>query len=195
MEVIVANAPNAKYHERPLTMNTQMRTVPKSIVAGLCLSLLTVLSGFVLGGALGAAESSIKKHLDDSGTAVLQSVYQGDVAAKDAVVKKSWEYLKRAHLHGGAIGTAAIGSIMALILLCRLGMLAKLSALALGSGALVYSLFWLFAGLTAPGLGRTVIAKESLSFVAIPGAGLCILGLCGTFFSVVRGGFFASTEA
>ena len=79
----------------------------------------------------------------------------GDVAAKDAVVKKSWDYLKRAHLHGGAIGAAAIGSILALILLCRLGMLAKLSALAFGSGAFIYSLFWLFAGLAAPGLGST----------------------------------------
>jgi len=36
----------------------------------------------------------------------LQSAYQGNVAAKDAVVKKSWEYLKRAHLNGGAIGTS-----------------------------------------------------------------------------------------
>lgn len=171
-------------------MNTQMRTVPKSIAAGLCLALLTVLFGFVLGGALGAAESSLKKRLDDSGNAVLQSAYQEDVAAKDAVVKQSWGYLKRAHLHGGAIGTAAIGSIMALILLCRLDMLAKLSALALGSGALIYSLFWLCAGLAAPGLGSTGAAKESLAFVALPGAGLCILGLCGAFFSVVRDCFF-----
>jgi hypothetical protein len=187
------NIPNANQKERPRIMNTQLRPVPKSIAAGLCLSLLAVLFGFVLGGVFGAAESSIKKHLDDSGTAVLQSVYQGDVAAKDAVVKKSWDYLKRAHLHGGAIGAAAIGSILALILLCRLGMLAKLSALAFGSGAFIYSLFWLFAGLAAPGLGSTSVAKETLSFIAIPGAGLCILGLCGTIVSVVRGCFFRST--
>jgi hypothetical protein len=176
-------------------MNTQMRTVPKSIAVGACLSLLAILFGFVLGGAFGAVESSIKKRLDDSGTAVLQSVYKGDVAAKDAVVKKSWEYLQRAHLHGGAIGTAALASVMALILLCRLGRLAKVSALAVSSGALIYSLFWFFAGLTAPGLGSTSVAKESLSFVAIPGAGLCILGLCGTIFSVVKACFFAATEA
>ncbi len=176
-------------------MNSQMHIVPTSIAVAVCLSLLAILFGFVLGGLFGSVESSIKKHLDDSGTAVLQSVYQGDVAAKDAVVAKSWDYLKRAHLHGGAIGSAAIGSILALILLCRLGMLAKLSALAFGSGALIYSLFWLLAGLAAPGLGSTGVAKESLKFLAIPGAGLCILGLCGTIFSVVKACFFAPTEA
>lgn len=176
-------------------MSPQMRPIPKSIAVGICLSLLAILFGFVLGGAFGTVESSIKRHLDDSGTAALQSIYKGDVAAKDAVVKKSWEYLQRAHLHGGAIGTAAIGSIMTLILLCRLGMLEKLSALAFGSGALIYSLFWLFAGLTAPGLGSTSVAKESLSFIAIPGAGLSILGLCGTIFSLVKACFFRSTGA
>src|SRR3989338_1182090 len=167
-------------------MSTQMRPVPNSIAAGACLSLLAILFGFVLGGAFGAIESSIKKRLDDSGAAVLQSVYKGNVAAKDAVVKKSWEYLQRAHLHGGAIGTAAIASITTIILLCRLGLVAQLSALSFGSGDLLYSLFWLLAGLTAPGIGSISVAKESLSFIAIPGAGLSILGLCGTIFSVVK---------
>jgi len=146
-------------------MIIQAQSVPKSIAAGACLSLLAILLGFSLGGAFGAVEAPIKKHLDDSGSAVLESVYKGDAAAKDAVVKKSWEYLKRAHMHGGAIGT----------------------------GALLYSLFWLWAGLKAPGIGSTGAAKESLSFIAIPGAGLSILGLCGTIISVVKAGF--STEA
>ena len=171
-----------------------MRPVPNSIAAGACLSLLAILFGFVLGGAFGAIESSIKKRLDDSGAAVLQSVYKGNVAAKDAVVKKSWEYLQRAHLHGGAIGTAAIASITTIILLCRLGLVAQLSALSFGSGALLYSLFWLLAGLTAPGIGSISVAKESLSFIAIPGAGLSILGLCGTIFSVVKTCFSISAK-
>ncbi len=167
-------------------MNTQMHIVPKPIAVGVCLSLVAILFGFVLGGLFGSVESSIKQHLDDSGTAVLESVYHGDTAAKDAVVKKSWEYLKRAHMHGGAIGSAALGSIVALILLCRLETIAKLSAVAFGSGALIYPLYWLLAGLAAPGLGSTSAAKESLSFLAIPGAGLCILGLCGTLCAVAK---------
>ncbi len=82
----------------------QARAIPTSMALGLSFSLLAILFGFVLGGVFGSVESSIKKRLDDSGTAVMESVYQGDVAAKDAVVNKSWTYLKRAHLHGGAIG-------------------------------------------------------------------------------------------
>lgn len=176
-------------------MNSRIRIAPKLVAVGTCLALLAMLLGFLLGVAFGAKESSIKAHLDKSGTAALQSVYNGDIAAKDVVVKKSWVYLKRAHLHGGAIGAAAVGAILILLLLCRLDLIAKLSALALGSGALIYSLFWLFAGLSAPGLGSTSIAKESLSFIAIPGAGLCVLGILGTIYSVVKSNFFGSAEA
>ena len=176
-------------------MKTRVVVIPRSMAVGVCLALLAILLGFVMGGVFGAVESSVKKHLDDAGAAVLHTVYQGDVAAKDAVVKKSWDYLKRAHLHGGAIGSAALGAILALILLCRLGLVAKVSAVAFGSGALIYSLYWLFAGLLAPGLGSTSVAKETLSIVAIPGAGLCLLGLAGTIFSVVKTCFFTSEES
>ncbi len=176
-------------------MSSKTQTIPTAMAAAMCLSLLAVLLGFVLGGIFGAIESSIKGHLDDSGIAALETAYGGDVAAKDAVVRKSWAYLKRAHMHGGAIGSVAIGCILTLITLCRLGPVEKTSALALGAGALLYTLYWLLAGLTAPGLGSTGVAKESLSFVAIPGAGLCILGLCGTIFSVAKTCFSKSTEA
>ncbi len=176
------------------TMDSKAQTIPKSIAVAICLSLLAVLLGFVLGGIFGAVESSIKGHLDDSGSAVLDTVYGGDVAAKDAVVRKSWAYLKRAHMHGGAIGSVAIGCILTLIVLCQQGPLVRLSALSLGSGALLYSLFWLLAGFTAPGLGSTGVAKESLSIVAVPGAALCILGLCGTIFCVAKSCFSEPTE-
>jgi hypothetical protein len=176
-------------------MSTQIRSIPKSIAVGTCLSLLAIFFGFALGGAFGAIEGPIKKRLDASGSAVLQSVYKGDAAAKDAVVKKSWEYLQRAHIHGGAIGTAALASIVTLILLCRLGLVAQITALAFGSGALLYSLFWLFAGLMAPGIGSTSVTKESLSFIAIPGAGLSIFGISGTIYSVIKAFFSKSDEA
>ena len=176
-------------------MNTPMRVVPGSVAVGVCLSLLGMLLGFSLGGLFGSLESSIRNHLDNSGTAVLQSVYHGDVAAKDAAVRRSWGTLQKAHLHGGAIGSAALGSILALILLSRLGAVARLSALAFGSGAVIYPLSWLLTGLAAPGWGGVEVARESLSFVAIPGAGLCILGLCGTIFCVARTCLVESAEA
>lgn len=165
-------------------METQ--NVPKLMRMAIIVSLFSILFGFVLGGLFGAVESSIKNRLNNIGNNVLQTVYHGDVAAKDTVVKKSWEYLQRAHLHGGSIGTAALASIITLIVLSRLGRVAQWSALAFASGALLYSLYWLLAGFTAPGIGSTSIAKESLSFIAIPGAALCLLGLCGTLCCLIK---------
>jgi hypothetical protein len=168
--------------------------VPKPIAVGLCLALLAIFLGFGLGAAFGAKESAIKGHLDQSGVAVLDSVYHGDVAAKNAVVKKSWSYLKRSHMHGGAIGTSALAAIVLLLLIGGQSRLAKLSAVAFGAGAVLYSSFWLLAGLAAPGLGGTGLAKESLSFVALSGAGLCIAGLLGTICCVGKASFFANTK-
>ncbi len=123
------------------------------------------------------------------GTAVLATVYAGDIERKDAVVGRAWSYLQRAHLHGGAIGTAALASILALALLCRAGMLVNLSVLAFGAGAILYPLFWLLTELKGPAVGGMGVAKESLQFIAVPGAGLCILGLLGTLLAVAQAGF------
>jgi hypothetical protein len=101
-------------------------------------------------------------------------------------VAKSWSYLKRTHLHGGAIGTAALAAIAFLGLIGGVGTLERISSLAFGGGALLYAVFWLIAGFMAPGLGSTTEAKEALSFLAIPGAGLCLLGIAGTLLSTVR---------
>jgi hypothetical protein len=148
--------------------------------------LLSIAFGFVLGGSFGAAEDSIKGHLRSSAEAVFETVYHGDASKRDAVVRKSWSYMKRAHLHGGAIGAAALASIVLLGLFGSPGLLERASAAAFGAGSLLYSIFWLAAGLTAPALGSTGEAKDALSFVAIPGAGLCMLGIGGTLLSVLK---------
>lgn len=158
----------------------------RPLAPGALLALLSILFGFSLGGAFGAAEDALKANLRGSADAVFESVYEGDAVKRDAVVSKSWAYMKRAHLHGGGIGAAALGSIVLLGLLGAPGRLESLSAIAFGAGALIYSCFWLAAGLTAPGLGSTGAAKEALGFLAIPGSGLCILGLLGTIAATVR---------
>lgn len=157
----------------------------KALAPGAFLALLSIAFGFVLGGAFGAAEDSIKGHLRSSADAVFETVYGGDASKRDAVVSKSWTYLKRAHLHGGAIGAAAVASIALLGLFGRIGRLERATSLAFGAGALVYASFWLAAGLKAPALGSTGDAKEALRILAIPGAGLCLLGIAGTLFSIV----------
>jgi len=167
-------------------MATHSASDLRSLTPGIVLALLSILFGFALGGAFGAAEDRIKGHLRSSADAAFESAYQGDEGKRDAVVSKSWSYLKRAHLHGGAIGAAALASIVLLGLFGNPGVLEKLSATAFGGGALLYASFWLAAGLSAPGMGSTGAAKEALGFLAIPGAGLCVLGVLGTLVSTLR---------
>ena len=158
----------------------------RPLAPGIIMALLSIAFGFLLGGSFGAAEDTIKTHLRSSADAVFDTVYEGEPSKRDAIVAKSWVYMKRAHLHGGAIGAAALASIVLLGLLGSAGLLERISAAAFGGGALLYSTFWLAAGLTAPALGSTGEAKEALGFLAIPGAGLCLLGIAGTLTSAVR---------
>lgn len=158
---------------------------PPPMTAGLCLALVAVLFGFALGGAFGANEEALVAPLKASGAAALQDVYRGDAAKMEAVVEKSERYLVRAHLHGGAMGTAALASIAALLALGLRGPGAQASSAAFGAGALLYSLFWLLAAYRAPALGGTGAAKESLKWLAVPGAGLAVLGALGTLASVL----------
>lgn len=168
-----------------MTDSHHVHHVPAAMRAGIVLALLSILFGFTLGGLFGYAEDSLKSRLAADGNAALATAYQGDVAAKDAVVAKSWDYLKRAHMHGGAIGSAALAAIAILLLTCPPNRLAQISAASFGAGGLVYSVFWLLAGLKAPGMGSTGAAKESLNFVAIPGAGMAIIGVVGTLVCVI----------
>jgi len=160
--------------------------IPTAIRAGAVLALIAVLFGFVLGGLFGLNEDAVKGRLEASGSAVIATVYQGDVAAKDAVVAKSWDYLKRAHMHGGGIGAAALGAIAMIVLMTGMGTIARLSAVSIGAGAIVYSVFWLLAGFMAPGHGGTDAAKEALEWIAVPGAGLALMGVVGSLFAVIR---------
>ncbi|MEI2719867.1 MAG: hypothetical protein V9E87_06945 [Gemmatimonadales bacterium] len=164
--------------------NYSSRTIPAPMMIGLSLALVGILLGFLLGGAFGLMEPSILAHLKASGEAVLATAYGGDVAKLDAVVDKSWTYLLRAHMHGGAIGSAALGAIGIMLLTTGRGGIAQLSALAIGAGALVYPTFWMVAAFAAPGLGGTGAAKDAYEWIAVPGAGLAILGVIGCLIAV-----------
>lgn len=147
----------------------------RAALPGLVLAVLTVLYGFGMGGLMGLNEDLIKGRLAASAAAVTATVYQGNAAAAEPVVAKSWEYMQRAHLHGGAIGTAAIGLIVVLLLIGAAPRTTRVLAIALGAGALGYAVFWMWAGLIAPGLGSTGAAKESLRWLAMPSSGALLL--------------------
>ncbi len=147
------------------------------LAPGLLFALLALLFGFGLGAVFGAAEDSLKQGLQERGRAVLADAYQGDLASMQRVTSKSWTYYKRAHLHANGLGTSALALILLLGVLPGRERLRQAAALASGLGALLYSLFWLLAGMRAPGLGGTGAAKESLQWLALPGSGLCLIGL------------------
>ena len=158
----------------------------RAALPGLAIAVFTVLFGFAMGGIFGLNEDIIKDRLAASAAAVTVTAYGGDPAAAEPVVAKSWQYMQRAHLHGGAIGTAAIGMIVVLVLVGATPRAMRVLSLALGAGGLGYSIFWMWAGFIAPGLGSTGAAKESLRWLAMPSAGAVMLATAAVAFLCVR---------
>jgi hypothetical protein len=158
----------------------------KVVRIGVLLSLLTLLFGFALGVLFGAIEGKIKGHLKKEAQAVSDTVYKGDSVKMEKIVDKSWTYLKRAHLHANGLGAISLAVILLLMFMQAALILKKLTAIFLGLGSFGYSLFWMFAALKAPGLGSTGAAKEALSFLAIPSAGMCIIGLISVLIIVLK---------
>jgi hypothetical protein len=142
----------------------------------LLLSLIAVLSGFALGGVFGAFEEELKAGLAQSAESALAEAYAGDAAAAAQVVEKAWVYYQRAHLHWGGIGAATLAVSLLLAIAAGPSLAARLASLAMGLGALAYPAYWLLAGRTAPRLGGTGAAKASLQWLALPSAGLLLLG-------------------
>jgi hypothetical protein len=143
---------------------------------GVLLSLIAILSGFVLGGVFGGLEDQLKADLARSAEAVIDEIYQGDLEAAGQVVDKAWSYYERAHLHWGAIGAATLA--LSILLSGVMGSTrgARLASLAMGLGAGLYPTYWLLAGRRAPALGGTGAAKETLQWLAVPSAGLLLVG-------------------
>jgi hypothetical protein len=168
-----------------MTMNLDLA----SVRIGIVLALLTLLYGFSLGGAFGAFEDNIKGSLQASAEEVKATVYQGDEAAMKKITDKSWTYMKRAHLHANGLGTAALAIIFVLAGTPASSRVRGVVSTALGIGALGYASFWMFAALRAPAMGSTHDAKESLSWLAIPSAGLCVLGLVAVIVLFARAYF------
>ena len=155
---------------------------------GLAFALLALLYGLGLGAGFGVWEDDIKGHLKAEAQAVKNTVYKGneaktreDQAKVDAAMKKitdkSWVYFKRAHMHAAGLGAAVMAVCLMLAFLNTCNVLKLLAGASLGIGSLVYSFCWMLAGLRAPGLGSTGLAKESLHWIGIPAVGLCVIGL------------------
>ena len=75
---------------------------------GVLVAMMAILFGGSLGLSFGCCEDNIKDALKGNAEKVLSGVYGGDQAKADQVVKKSWIYVKRAHLHSQTMGVISI---------------------------------------------------------------------------------------
>ena len=157
-----------------ITIAPEQRLEVRAALPGLTLAVLTLLFGFGLGIVFGLNEDAVKSRFSASAAAVQETVYRGDPAAAKPVLDKSWSYAQRAHLHAGSLGTSAIALIVTLLLVGTGPVLTRALSLAFGIGGLGYSIFWLWAGFRAPGLGSTGAAKESLAWLAMPASGMFV---------------------
>lgn len=128
-----------------------------------------------MGIVFGLNEDVIKSRLNADAAEVLGTIYKDDNAAAKAVVDKSWNYMQRAHLHAGGMGTTAVALITVLCLVGASRPATALISVALGAGGLGYSVFWMWAGFRAPSLGSTGAAKESLKWLAMSSSGGFVL--------------------
>ncbi len=159
----------------------------RPVMPGLVFAMLTLLFGFALGVVFGLNEDAIKSRLNASAAAVATTAYNGDAVAQKAVVDKSWAYMQRAHLHAGSLGVVAIALSLILVLLGTGHGVARALSVMLGAGALGYSVFWMWAGFRAPGLGSTGAAKESLAWLAIPSSGAVVAATAVVLVLLIRG--------
>ena len=163
----------------------------RPFLPAIAVALIATLFGHGIGVAFGVAEDSMKAALQAGADEVLADKYAGDPAKAKAVVDKSWAYLKRAHLHAGALGTGAL--VLAVVLSFLGGGLRLRQAVAACSsfGAFGYGLFWLVAAFAAPGLGGTGAAKDAYEWLGMPTAALVVIGTVGglvlVLAAIVRG--------
>lgn len=153
---------------------------------GLILAVATILFGQILGIVFGLNEDIIKSRLQSSAVEVRETIYSGDDAAIKPVLEKSWTYMKRAHLHAGAMGTTALALTVLVALLGSSPLVIRAIGLALGAGGLGYSIFWMWAGFLAPALGGTGAAKESLRWLAIPSSGAYLLATVAVLLILIK---------
>jgi hypothetical protein len=140
-----------------------------------------------MGIVFGLNEDAIKSRLSATAAEVRETVYRSDDAAMKAVLDKSWAYMLRGHLHAGGMGTTALGLILLLNLIATPRGLASAIGVGLGAGGLGYSIFWMWAGFRAPGLGSTGLAKESLKWLAMPTSGAFVLATTAVLILLIAG--------
>lgn len=150
----------------------------KNVKHGILIGMMAILFGGALGISFGGWEGEIKGYLKSEALSVSQEKYEGIQEKMDKVIKKSWIYIKRAHLHSQTMGVIAIVFSLMAALFNFNSIIQWTVSLLSGLGSLGYGIFWLLAGVLAPSMGGTHQAKEAVSLIAqISGASFIIAGV------------------
>ena len=161
---------------------------------GILVAMMAILFGGLMGLSFGCCEDTIKDTLKAGATESLSGIYKGDQAKADKVVKKSWVYMKRAHLHSQTMGVISIAFSL-LVAWLNFPARAQMGvSLLSGLGSLGYGFFWMVSGYLAPGMGSTGAAKESVGLIAqASGGAFFVAGV--TLFGLVVYKMFIKTAA
>ena len=133
---------------------------------GVLVAIIAILYGGLMGLSFGCCEESIKRTLNANAQEAMAGKYEGDQAKANKVVKKSWIYMKRAHLHSQTMGVISIAFSFLVAWLAYPAKTQVAISLLSGFGALGYGFFWMLSGYLAPGMGSTGSAKESVGLIA-----------------------------
>jgi hypothetical protein len=146
---------------------------------GLLLSLGTLLLGFGLGIVFGAAERPLRASLTQLAEESIATTPppDGPSTSVEARVEKAWTFLRRSHLHAGAMATTSIALISLAPLLGGHVRVRRMISSLLGLGSLGYSVFLIAAALRTPVMGDPLAAKESLRWLAMPSAGVYVIAV------------------
>ena len=129
---------------------------------GVLVAIIAILYGGMMGLSFGCCEESIKKTLNISAEEAMTAKYDGDQAKVDEIVKKSWIYMKRAHLHSQTMGVISIAFSLLVAWLAYPEKAQLAISLLSGFGSLGYGLFWMLAGYMAQEWGPQVLPKSQL---------------------------------
>ena len=145
---------------------------------GILIAMTAILFGGSMGLSFGCCEDDVKGFLQAKADSVAQEEYGGVQEKMDKVTKKSWVYMKRAHLHSQTMGVIAIAfSLLVAWLNFHPKIQLGVSVLS-GIGSLGYGVFWLLAALLAPSMGGTHQAKEAVGLIAqLSGASFFVAGV------------------
>lgn len=182
-------------------MTSAFKATLDPVRLGLLLGLVAILYGWGLGIVFGFGEDWIREGFvaDAEASRPIYLQRAGSEEAATAAIRRmdetAWRYFLRAHLHAGGIGSIVIGASLLLALLSARPRLKTAASTLLGLGAVGYPLFWMLAGLRAPGLGTTAAAKESLRWLAIPSSVALVLGGIFTLALVVADLFLSGRSS